>query len=558
MDIETIEKAQWIYGEKQRAGELFSLVTNPALGPAEKAKAVDDLEITLSNVNDPVLTELYSSALSQKKITKKGRFVEKIKSMILEPQNGKVESAPKLLNQNDLIEMLKAEEMNREINPAQDFQDGIMYFTVTIRKKPYLVTSERRLISFETTEKEGITLRHQEQGPSRFSPAGIQEFLEGREVNIPELYSRIYDYIKRFVFLADTRVISYLSLWTMATYVFTVFRYFPYLWITAEKGSGKSLLMEILAAASFNGEVSTSPTEATLFRDVACNKTTLFLDEVERMRSQDKDTMGAVMSVLNTGFCKSGLVKRNVKTSDGNYVLKAFPTYSAKAFAGINAISDVLRDRTVCIHLLKKKQNEVCDRYKESDTILKLQRQIRDDCYIFALTSAVQIAIVSRGQEGQIQGLGHLTNRELDIWEPIILLANVIDGLTGKDEITKAMETFSSESLIEKQADSVDQNETYKLLSVAKAMIGEITPVNFKEGVSTFYSDKVLDYFKATEEFAWMTSKNQLTSRLKRINIKSEQQREEAGRVRVYKIELKNFEDLCERFQIQEPELMTT
>lgn len=532
-----------------------------------KIKAIPPttLRTELPSLLNPILEEIaaledlaYGDALLYSVIKEhfdlKGKAFESyeavLKKLRKEGKQEQEEAASPPLNQNELIEILKADESCREINPAQDFKNGMMFFTVLIRQTPYLITSEKRLISFEDAAKEGLILRNEDVSISRFSPAGIREFLEGgREVNIPELYERIYDYIRRFVFLADTRVISYLSLWVMGTYLFTIFRYYPYIWLNAEKGSGKTLLMEILAAIAFNGELVTNPTEATLFRDVAGNMTSLFIDEVENLRKQDKETAGAVMAVLNTGFCKSGIVKRNVKNSEGNYVVKPFSTYSPKVFAGINEISDILRDRTVCIRLLKKKENEVAERYKETDAVLKLQRQIRNDLYVFALTCASQIAALSREQEGQIQGLGHLANRELDIWEPIILLANVIDGLTGKDEITSSMESLSKESLIEKQAENIEQNETYKLLSVMKVMIGEMTAESGEDAL-IFNSDTVLDYFKKTDEFSWLERKNALTARLKRIGVRSEQRREGAGRVRVYIVDLKKFEDLCERFKI--------
>ena len=74
--------------------------------------------------------------------------------------------------------------------------------------------------------------------------------------------------------------------------------------------------------------------------------------------------------------------------------------------------------------------------------------------------------------------MSHLNNRELDIWEPVFLLANVIDSFTSDINLTGKMEALSKKSLEEKQSDSVAQNETYKILTVLKAMLDEVTPLS--------------------------------------------------------------------------------
>ncbi len=463
------------------------------------------------------------------------------------------EQAPpaEALSQTQLLEVLKGEEESSTINPAQDFRDGIVYFSVFVRQIPYLLTSGRQLISFEETPEKGLILRNRDVSTARFSTKGIAAFIEKtHEVNIPELYKHIYAYIRRYIFLADTRVISYLSLWVMGTYLFSIFRYYPYIWLNAEKGSGKTLLMEILAAVAFNGELVTNPTEATLFRDVACNMTTLFIDEVENLRKQDKDAVGAVMAVLNTGFCKSGNVKRMEKTPEGKFALRAFPTYSPKVFAGINEINDVLQDRTVRIRLLKKKDAEITERYKGTDEVLRLQGAIRDGLYTFALSYGDQVAQLYNGEAGTIEGVEHLSGRELDIWEPVFLLANVVDSLLGNTELTDAMKTLSAEAFKEKQSDSVAQNDAYQLLTVLRAMLSELPPLEAEGDSFTFDSEAVFDYFKKTDEFSWLERKNALTMRLKRMGARSEQRREGSGRVRVYVIDRKKVEDLCERHKI--------
>ena len=461
------------------------------------------------------------------------------------------ETESKRLSREDLIEILTLEEGSRTVHPAQDFTDGIMSFAVAIKDTLCLVTSDKRLCPFEDAESEGIILKHTTVDTTRFSYKGIRTFVEGNStVSIPGAYWKIYDYIKRFICFPDEAYLSFVTLWVMGTYLFMIFRYYPYVWLNAEKGSGKTLLMEILSSIAFNGELIINPTESVIFRDISNNLITMFIDEVEQLRKRDKDTYGSLISILNAGFNKAGVVKRTESTGQGGFVVKAYSAYSPKMFAGINEIDDVLQDRTVRIPLLRKKDDEAIQRYKETAEIVDLQRSIRDDLYMFALTYAREIAEVYHIPGDVIQGMSHLNNRELDIWEPIFLLANVIDSQAENTKLTDTMEALSKKSGEEKQSDSVSQNETYKLLNVVKVMIDEVSTLGEDGNIKVFDAQVVLDYFKANEDFDWIQKTNVLTRRLKKVKIVSEQRRINGEKKRVYIMDVTEFKDLCERFKI--------
>ena len=80
----------------------------------------------------------------------------------------------------------------------------------------------------------------------------------------------------------------------MGTYVFRIFRYFPYIHLHAEKASGKTTLMEILEKICFNGELSSDATGVSLFHEVHTNSSTLFLDESEDLREGQNSRQNAV------------------------------------------------------------------------------------------------------------------------------------------------------------------------------------------------------------------------------------------------------------------------
>lgn len=565
--VETLKIAKEKYGfdvSVSSKTETKPILSEDKLEELEKkirGIASDTHKAKIPSLLDPLLKEMVNLNPAQTdailKYTIKEHFgftnddLKGYEKVLKEYRKEPKEEQSKRLSREDLIDILKDEEGSLLVHPAQDFINGIMTFGVNLRDSSCLVISDKRLCSFEDSEFDGFALKHDSLDTSRFSYQGVVSFIENDQtVNIPALFNKIHNYIKRFICFPEEAFLSYLTLWVMGTYVFMIFRYYPYVWLNAEKGSGKTLLMEILSGIAFNGDLITNPTESVIFRDISNNLITMFIDEVEQLRKRDKDTYGSLISILNAGFNKSGVVKRTEGNGKGSFVVKAYNAYSPKMFAGINDIDDVLQDRTVRIPLLRKKEGETVQRYKETAEIVNTQRSIRDELYIFALTNGKDIAEIYHSQGHLIQGMDHLNNRELDIWEPIFLLANVIDGQTVNSRLTDMMEELSKKSVEEKQSDSVSQNETYKLLSVLVSMIEDLGTLGEEGNIKIFDAGQVFDYFQKTDDYEWMNSRNALTSRLKRIKVKSEQKRIGGQKKRVYVMNIAEFEDLCERFKI--------
>ena len=139
------------------------------------------------------------------------------------------ETKTKKLSQEDLVKTLTLEEDARIVHPAQDFSDGVMSFAVKIKKTHCLVTSDKRLYPFEDTESQGIILKHADVDTTRFSYKGIHTFIEDNStVSIPDVYRKVYNYIKMFIHFPEEAYLVFLTLWVIGTYLFMVFRYYPY------------------------------------------------------------------------------------------------------------------------------------------------------------------------------------------------------------------------------------------------------------------------------------------------------------------------------------------
>lgn len=457
------------------------------------------------------------------------------------------------LQKEDLIKILEEEQDINPVHPAQGFSDGIMNFAVKVGEELCIITSDKRIFSFTDALQNGMHLKHEYVDTTRFSAKGIRTFLSSAaEIDPANLYSKIVKHIGRFIIFPSDAYLSFVALWIMGTYVFTLFRHYPYVWLNAEKNSGKTSLMEISSPIAFNGELITSPTESVIFRDISNNLICMFIDEVEKFTKKDKDKDSGLMSLLNQGFGKSGVVKRSEKIFEGGFRVETFSPYAPKMFAGINDIEDSLKDRTVPIRLLRKKTSEKVERYKGTPATQEIEREIRDELYMFALTYAADIFEIYHGEgEDGIAGMEHLNNRELDIWEPIFLLANIIDSQRQTTELTLQMQALSKEVGADKREDSQSDNDMCKALSVVKPMFEDLLPFSNDNGVYYYEVDKVLEYFKKTEEFAWLEKSSSLTRRLRRIKVRSEQKwTGTTERKRFYKLVKADIDDLCERLGV--------
>jgi hypothetical protein len=138
------------------------------------------------------------------------------------------------------------------INAPQDFKDNLFYYAIENDDKKYLLNSMKKYDEIKDGKAGKIPVTASKTDTFRFSGEGILRFLENDEsVNPGELFLKIKKYIKRYIFLQDENAYNLLAIWAMGTYVFRIFNYFPYIHLNAEKSSGKTLLMELLAPLCF-------------------------------------------------------------------------------------------------------------------------------------------------------------------------------------------------------------------------------------------------------------------------------------------------------------------
>ena len=365
----------------------------------------------------------------------------------------------------------------------------------------------------------GIVVTSNSVLTTRFSNETILKYLNATiSVNPIQLFQQIRQYISKYILLKNPNAYSFLTLWVMGTYIFRVFSYFPYVHLKGEKGSGKSKVLEILKPICFNGTSFLNPTPAVIFRFVSLFSPTLFIDEVEKLRKSDRDIFGALMSILNSGFSKTGVVPRMGGKNRDEFQM--FATYSPKMLAGINDIDDVLRDRVIEIHMVRRLKGEPVERYVENSSTKLLQEIICDQLYIFGLSYGEMIAEKYNENNAGVVGIDHL-NRAFDVWAPIFLLATLVDESRVDENRTvfEEMVNFSRSHTEGIAEDDQTENETVKLILTISRMIEVLSPLDVNGRVLSFDTEEVYKFFRQQEEFPWWESKPWLSRQLKKLEI---------------------------------------
>lgn len=222
----------------------------------------------------------------------------------------------------------------------------------------------------------------------------------------------------------------------MGTYCYTVFEYFPYLVLRSpEKRCGKSRALDLISMLGFNAHQPTaSPTEAQIFREPREDGGVQIYDEMEGMTG-DKERWSAVTSVFNAGFHKGQVVTRYKKSGQGQQK-ETFETYVPRAIASISALETTLEDRSILLMMQRLLPGQQTERF----SLRRLDQQaqiLRDDLYLFGLTTAPTIAELYDGSE--FPGLSNLDHRAVDLWEPLLSVAAVIDASGGTGTLTERM-----------------------------------------------------------------------------------------------------------------------
>jgi Protein of unknown function (DUF3631) len=205
------------------------------------------------------------------------------------------------------------------------------------------------------------------------------------------------------------------ALWIVFTHAFDAAAVAPKLWIkSAEKRSGKSRLLELLAILVRRALVASYMTPAVIFRLIEARKPTLLLDEFDTFIHGDERLRG----LLDAGFDKAHSSIWICVGDDREPT--EFSVWAPMAFAGIGSIPDTVADRSIRIELERKARERKVARLRRRDTepLVELAQKA-------ARWAADNLEALVRAEPEMPQ---ELNDRAADAWEMLIAFADVAGG----------------------------------------------------------------------------------------------------------------------------------
>ncbi len=235
-----------------------------------------------------------------------------------------------------------------------------------------------------------------------------------------EILERIFLFIRRFVCLSGSQA-RVLALWVLHTHVFESGEATPYLAITsAEKQSGKTRLLEVLATVVAKAWLTGRVSAAVLIRKIHAQHPTLLLDESDAAFGGEKEYAEALRGVLNTGH-RSGVTSSCCVAQGANISYQDFSTFCPKAIAGIGKLPDTVADRAIPVRLKRAAPGEVVERFRLRDVQAETTT-LREEIEGWCLT------IAERLPEARPQLPEALTDRQQDGAEPLLAIADIAGG----------------------------------------------------------------------------------------------------------------------------------
>lgn len=174
-----------------------------------------------------------------------------------------------------------------------------------------------------------------------------------------EMLEEVRAFVLRFMVLPSEAAADVIALWVLHAWAFRAAVATPYLRIvSATADSGKTQLLELLAAICPRGWHAVNPSTAVLYRKIDAQTPTLLVDELDNYPMNDRRD---ALSVLNSGYKAGARVDRATATGD----LESFSCFCPKAFAGIDAraLPTTLLSRSITIRLERKARHEHTDRW---------------------------------------------------------------------------------------------------------------------------------------------------------------------------------------------------
>lgn len=278
----------------------------------------------------------------------------------------------------------------------------------------------------------------------------VADEIPKEELQPEKLIRTLEKQVQRFFYSSDAKIYKLLALWIYGTYMYELFAEYPYLYLTGNKGTGKSTLDNVIYSYGFNAKFAVKITEAAMGRLINAEGGTLIMDELESLTSRSKSLQNGISGLLKGGYSKStGRDYKTVMVKNG--IVEGFSVYSPKVISNIFGLEDVLHDRVIEIQMQPASVDvinslERIEQHREHN--FEEIHETTSKCCLSALENFQ--SIYERYKSTSFDGI---TARVSQILKPILSLASI----AGADFV-EAVEWYYKERLLPSKVEVEESN----------------------------------------------------------------------------------------------------
>jgi Protein of unknown function (DUF3631) len=248
---------------------------------------------------------------------------------------------------------------------------------------------------------------------------------------------RVHDFLGRFIVYPSQHAHVAHSLWILHSHLMHLWDSTPRLaFLSPEPASGKSRALEATEPLVPRPVIAVNVSPAYLFRKVGAEETppTILHDEIDTVfGAKTKDNNEEVRALLNAGHRRGAVAGRCV-TKGKTVETEEIPAYAAVALAGLGWLPDTILSRSVVIRMRRRKPGEQVEPWRQ-------RIHIAQGKLIRAATESWARSVEDVAWPELPAGI---QDRDADVWEPLIAVADLVGGWWPKRARKAAVELVAA------------------------------------------------------------------------------------------------------------------
>lgn len=340
--------------------------------------------------------------------------------------------------------------------------------------------------------------------------------MTGRFTTDDELLTAINKFINRYVAFQTDHHAVVVTLWAVHTWVVNAFYVTPRLILdSAEPGSGKTRVLELLALLCRSAKLTLSTTTAALYRRIAAAADeghpppTVLQDEADAIFGKTSTPQAEDLRALfNAGYKRGATVDR-CEGDAARMRVKEFPVFAPVALAGLaGRMPATITTRGITLHMRRRRPDQTLDEFRERDAVIEVT-EIREHLNAWAEANHDVLAAARPPMPAGV------TDRSAEIWEPLLAIADQVGG---------DWPILARRACIHFVVDSAAEDEK---LSLGQRLLRDIKELLAAEQVTAMWSADLISKLVSDPESEWRDlwgktlDQRRLAKELSRYGVKS-------------------------------------